>query len=277
MKVKTWILGAGAAALAVIGVSLSARSLNRLTFPGEVRRLTAILERLSKSNDLGTRPIHFTVVSGGYTSHLAEERGLCKEGKCQFFAQLNPYRQYRNGWDELIRQSYAFGDIQAWTFSTGTIAIPKATFRAYGNHTGYLACTVAHEIAHFKRDHIFQQSYHNDHNLKDDPEKDKNLKLKRFSREQELEADRDAADMLTRAGFPDRVCKEDIGFMHRSTGDGSTTADDSTHPGYEERLAAMERHYKARQGKPLPPVTGRAAQFSYDAGTNLLTMTPQRR
>ena len=31
-----------------------------------------------------------------------------------------------NGWDELIRQGYARGDIQAWSASSGTVVIPRA-------------------------------------------------------------------------------------------------------------------------------------------------------
>ena len=278
MPLKPSLLGLGAvltAGATVIAVNNTA--LGRSSYPEEVQQLAAILERLSQTNDLGSRPIHFMVVSGSYTSYLAEERGFCKEGKCRFFAQLNPYRDYANGWDELIRQSYAFGDIQGWTFSTGTIAIPQATFRAYGERTGYLACTVAHEIAHFKRDHIFKESYHKHHNLKGYSKKNKSTELMRFSRQQELEADRDAADMVALAGFSGRVCQDDIRFMHHSVGDGSATEDDSTHPGYEERLAAMKQHYDTRGAEPLSPVLGRPARLSYDPEDNLLTLTPHRR
>ena len=278
MQLKPWLLGLGALLTAgATALALSNTALGRSSYPEEVQQLATILERLSQTNDLGSRPIHFMVVSGSYTSYLAEERGFCKEGKCRFFAQLNPYRDYANGWDELIRQSYAFGDIQGWTFSTGTIAIPQATFRAYGERTGYLACTVAHEIAHFKRDHIFKESYHKHHNLKGYSEKNKNTELMRFSRQQELEADRDAADMVARAGLSGRVCQDDIRFMHHSVGDGSATEDDSTHPGYEERLAAMKQHYDAREAEPLSPVLGRPARLSYDPEDNLLTLTPHRR
>jgi predicted Zn-dependent protease len=136
---------------------------------------------------------------------------------------------------------------------------------------------VAHEIAHFKRDHIFKESYHKHHNLKGYSEKNKNTELMRFSRQQELEADRDAADMVARAGLSGRVCQDDIRFMHHSVGDGSATGDDSTHPGYEERLAAMKQHYDTRGAEPLSPVLGRPARLSYDPEDNLLTLTPHRR
>ena len=245
--------------------------------PQEIQSLRAVLERLSRHNDLGDRPINFMVVAGPYAAAAAQERGFCKPDNCHFFAHLNPYRQYNNGWNELMRQAYAFGDIQAWTFSTGTIAIPQATFRAYGDHKGYLACTLAHEIAHFKRDHVFRESYHHAHNLDDVDEARKTIERMRYSRKQELEADRDAADMVARAGFPARACQSDITFSYRSTGDGSATTDDSTHPGYDDRLAAMTKHYDALETKPLQPETGPAAVMRYDSDANLLVVLPQKR
>ena len=249
----------------------------RASEPKEIQTLRAVLERLSRHNNFGHRPINFMVVAGPYAASAAEERGFCKPDNCDFFAHLNPYRQYNNGWNELMRQAYAFGDIQAWTFSTGTIAIPQATFRAYGDHNGYVACTLAHEIAHFQRDHVFRKSYHEHHNLKDGDEKVKKIELMRFRQQQELEADRDAAEMVARAGFPGRVCQNDISFSHRSTGDGSTTTDDSTHPGYEDRLAAMTKHYAALEKEPVLAESGPAALMRYDHNANLLTVLPQSR
>lgn len=249
----------------------------RASEPNEIQTLRAVLERLSRHNDLGHRPINFMVVAGPYAAAAAEERGFCKPENCDFYAHLNPYREYNNGWNELMRQAYAFGDIQAWVFSTGTIAIPQATFRAYGDQYGYVACTLAHEIAHFQRDHVFRESYHNHHNLKDGDEKVKKIELMRFRRQQELEADRDAAEMVARAGFPGRICQNDISFSHRSTGNGSATKDDSTHPGYEDRLAAMTKYYDALEKKPVDTQSGPAALIRYHHNSNLLTVLPQGR
>lgn len=249
----------------------------RASEPQEIKTLRAVIERLSRHNDLGHRPINFMVVSGPYAAAAAEERGFCKPDNCHFFSHLNPYRQYNNGWNELMRQAYAFGDIQAWTFSTGTIAIPQATFRAYGDHNGYVACTVAHEIAHFKRDHVFRESYHHHHNLNGADEESKDKERMRYSRDQELEADRDAAEMVARAGFPARTCQNDITFSYRSTGDGSATTDDSTHPGYDDRLAAMTKHYDALEKTPVKAESGPAAVMRYDSDANLLVVLPQSR
>lgn len=245
--------------------------------PAEVRSLEAVLRRLSQGNDLGSEPMHFMVGSGSFTAQLAAQRGLCKPEECTLFAQLNPYRHYGNGWDELIRQGYALGDIQAWSASSGTVVIPRATFRAYGRHSGYLACTVAHEIAHIRRHHIFQQSYHVHHHLRDQSEESRNRGEMKRSRDFELEADRDAATMLARAGYPHRICERELEFMARSIGDGSATEEDSTHPGYEERVAAMRRHYEALKAQPPVAQAGTRATYTYNRDDNLLTLNPQSR
>jgi predicted Zn-dependent protease len=151
--------------------------------------------------------------------------------------------------------------------------LPRATFRAYGSRTEYLACTVAHEISHYLRQHIFKQSYYKHHNLSESDDKKAETELRRWGREQELEADRDAADMLARAGYPARVCQHEIDFMHRSVGDGSKTEETSTHPGYEERLAAIRSHYDELEKKTIKPQMGAAAVFEYDPVDNYLTVS----
>ena len=245
--------------------------------PAEVRTLEGVLRRLAQGNDLGPQPLTFMVGSGSYTAQLAGQRGLCKPDQCDLFAQLNPYQRYGNGWDELMRQGYALGDIQGWSASSGTVVIPRAAFRAYGPRLGYLACTVAHEIAHIRRHHLFQQSYHLHHNLHGQGEQGKKLGEMKRSRELELEADREAATMLARAGYPARICQHELEFMARSIGDGSITEPESTHPGYEERLAAMRAHYDAMEQQPPAAEPSTRISTSYSRSDNLLTLTPQPR
>lgn len=268
---------AGLALVGVVTAGIAGMSLWARRAPEEVRTLEAVLRRLAQGNDLGQQPLAFMVGSGSYTAQLAFQRGLCKPDQCDMFAQLNPYQHYGNGWDELMRQGYALGDIQAWSASSGTVVIPRAAFRAYGPRIGFLACTVAHEIAHIRRHHIFQQSYHRNHNLHGQSEQVIKLAEMKRSRELELEADREAATMLTRAGYPARLCQQELEFMARSIGDGSITEPESTHPGYEERLAAMRAHVDALEKQPPAPEPGSRISTSYSRSDNLLTVTPQPR
>ena len=61
-------------------------------------------------------------------------------------------------------------DIGAWSTSSGTIEVPRTAFRIYGRHTGWLACTVAHEIAHIQRNHVFQASYYANNTMRSAPD-----------------------------------------------------------------------------------------------------------
>ena len=265
---RPWARPLGLAAIGVAGLVVAVHALWQQQLPPEVRTLQAVLNSLSRGNNLGNEPVAFMVGSGGYTAQLAEQRGLCKANRCEFFTQLNPFRTYGNGWDELIRQGYALGDIQAWSASSGTVVITQASFRAYGSHLGFLACTVAHELAHLKHHHIFEQSYHDSHNLRGLPKQQRALENFKRARLQELEADRDAATMLARAGYPDRICEQGLMFFHRSVGDGSITEPESTHPGYEERLAAMRAHDDVIEKQPpTTEVSSRSASATTAATT----------
>lgn len=97
------------------------------------------------------------------------------------------------------------------------------------------------------------------------------------SRELELEADREAATMLARAGYPARICQHELELMARSIGDGSITEPESTHPGYEERLAAMRAHYDAMEQQSPAAEPSTRISTSYSRADNLLTLTPQPR
>jgi predicted Zn-dependent protease len=96
-----------------------------------------------------------------------------------------------------------------------------------------------------------------------------------LSRQHELEADRDSADMMARAGYKGRICQQGMEFLHRSNGDGSATEPDFTHPGYEERMKAIRQHYDALEKKPVKPQRSTSGSFRFDAADSLLTFSPK--
>ena len=83
--------------------------------------------------------------------------------------------------------------------------MPRTAFRIYGRHTGWLACTVAHEIAHIQRNHVFQASYYANNTMRSAPDQKQEELTYAKSRQQELEADRDSAVMMARAGYDGRI------------------------------------------------------------------------
>ncbi len=70
---------------------------------------------------------------------------------------------------------------------------------------------------------------------------------------------------------------DDLAFMARSIGVASITEPGSTHPGYEERLAAMRTFYDVIEKQPPTAEVSTRVSFRYNRSDNLLTLTPQPR
>lgn len=92
---------------------------------------------------------------------------------------------------------------------------------------------------------------------------------------------------MPRAGFKGRVCLDELVFFYKSSGDGRITEKDSTHPGFEERYAALRAHYERREkeqaeakakGTTAAYLIPRATpgSFRYEPEANLLSFTPRQ-
>lgn len=273
-------LGLTALALGLVALGVGAWRQTHPPLPAEYQTLQAVVGRLAAHNALGTSPIGLSINNGSYAGTLAEMRGYCKEASCDFYAQLNPYKSYGKDWDEIGRQSYTLGDIGAWSTSSGTIEVPRTAFLIYGRHTGWLACTMAHEIAHIQRNHVFQASYYANNTIRSAPDKKQEELNYAKSRQQELEADRDSAVMMARAGYKGRICIDDLVFLHKSSGDGSATEPDSTHPGYDERIKELAAFYDKLEKEPPAKSSAKASatpgHFTYSPADNLLSFVPSK-
>jgi hypothetical protein len=267
-------IGRTALALGLVALSVGAWRQAHPSRPAEYQTLEAVVRRLAAHNSLGTSPIGLSINNGSYASTLAEMRGYCKEEACAFYAQLNPYKSYGKDWDEISRQSYTLGDIGAWSSSSGTIEVPRASFRIYGRHSEWLSCTIAHEIAHIQRNHIFLASYYANNTIRPIEEAKKEKLNYAKSREQELEADRDSAVMMWRSGYKGHICVDELVFLHKSSGDGSATEPDSTHPGYDERIKKLANFYAKLEKNPPTITNGTPGQFAYNSADNLLSFIP---
>ena len=220
------------------------------------------LPKVSFSNT--PKALGLTINNDSYAATLAQMRGYCKEAACDFYAQLNPYK------------SYTLGDIGAWSTSTGTIEVPRTAFRIYGRHTGWLGCTVAHEIAPIQRNHISLASYYASNTIRSAPEKKKEELNNAKPRQQELEADRDSALMMARAGYKGRICIDDLVFLHNSSGDGCATEPDSNHLGYDERIKELAAFYAKLEKEPPAKSSATPGHFTYSPADNLLSFVPSK-
>ena len=106
-------------------------------------------------------------------------------------------------------------------------------------------------------------------------EKEERKKLSyTISRESEKAADRKACLFLFNAGYSLSSCTDSIIFGHFSSGDGEETKEDSTHPGYEERLKAMEEYVKQLENKSSNTKELTVGKIIFDENQNFIKYRP---
>ena len=97
--------------------------------------------KIALESDLGNRDIRFSIGSGIYMQHRAEELGLCEKDGCFYYRNLNPYKNYKkvNGvnLNELLKQSYLFNGIEAYAWND-VVWLSKSSFLTYSGRTDYL-------------------------------------------------------------------------------------------------------------------------------------------
>ena len=190
--------------------------------PSEYKIIKRIVNNLVQHNDLGNRPIRFTIIAGLYTEWRASDLKLCKEDNCRYYSELNPFisHQGKGGRDinEAIRQSYLYNGTEAYASPNGTITLARSTFPIYKNKEEFLACTIAHELTHFLSNHSFNKSILEGIQAKGLQKKDRELIGKLISREQEKEADKGSIKMTFNAGYPLDTCLKKEEFRSRIEG-----------------------------------------------------------
>ncbi len=217
---------------------------SQLLMPKEYKVLKSTVNKLAENNTLGDRPITFTIVSGSYTTWMAEELDLCKEKDCSFYEHLNPFKEHKGSSSrniqEAIRQSYLFGGVDASSFPNGIITISQSSFPTYGKRNDFLSCTIAHEIAHFLSNDVFSNSLKVSKKNRDLDDEEKELLEMKVSRESEKEADAKATEMVFNSGYAAETCLKEIDFLYKISGIGDITHEKSSHPGYEQRMLSIK-------------------------------------
>ena len=242
--------------------------------PQEYQEVLAIVDRLASANNLGDNELAFTIVAGDYAEWKAMELGLCKDDQCSYFGSLNPFVQHRGEIKEIIRQAYLYGDISGSAHSNGTIELPRVAFRLYGSRRDYLSCTIAHEIAHARDAHLFEQTAAYSSASINMSEDQKTLLDYSLNREFELIADQKAWEMMTRAGYPLDTCVHGLTFMHKSAGDGRETEPDFTHPGVKERTEKLSAYIEDHKDN-LTAEAATKGRWVYEPDLNLLRFIPE--
>ena len=267
------------------------RNNSTLFMPKEYKTIKKLVNKIASKNYLGDREIPFFIGSGSFMEFRAKELGLCKEEDCWYFNNLSPYKKYKNfqgvNINELVKQSYLFNGIEAYAWK-GIVWLSQSTFRTYGEGNNFLICTIGHELAHvIFNDHIEQNIKLSDKlnefkNVKGTKLKNENIeeekKLLEFelSRESEKKADNNAAKMIINAGYPKETCIEELTFLTQSSRLSTETENDSTHPGFLERIDSLKKFvdgYKyVEKNKGLKPYKWK---WIYDRKLKLLRFKPQ--
>lgn len=244
--------------------------------PAEYQTIKRIVDRLAASNDLGSRPLLFTVVTGSKAAWLAQELGLCKDDACNYYAQLNPFKRYGGKTDEIVRQSYLHGSINGYAGPSGTLQISRKLFRVFDNRDDLLMCPLAGLIAQTADHHDFQMTRAQSADLQGKSDDEQALIKAQYSRYYGHLTDRKAYDMSLRAGYASGTCFDAIQFVHRMNGDGASTQDDSSYLGFDDRMSFLKEYAasedSARQIKAKRSTLG---TWEYSPSLNYLKFTPQ--
>ena len=247
--------------------------------PVEYSILKSILKRLALSNDLGEETIYFIINSGSYANWMAMEIDICDQGDCTFFRGLNPFKLYRgvnqHEINEIIRQSFLLGRIEASAAPNNNVFFSRSTFKVIDNRKDILAFIMAHEISHILQDTSFVNSLQESKRGRKLETKDRKNLAYKISRDSEISADKQACSILYNANYPLDTCTDAIKFGHKESGDGEETKDDSTHPGYEDRIKSMESYKAELLRKGQDENTFNFGVIEYDREMNFLQYSPK--
>ena len=242
--------------------------------PYEYKRIKTAVDRLARNNNLGNRKIVFTITPGSEGYYLAQQMYLCEKDECNTYGRINPFKTYEDDQlNELNRQSYLWGLSNAFASPNGTISIARTSFKVSDN-LGYLACQLAHEIAHVKLNHQFEHSYKLAQIKTKGADEIKTIGYQ-LRRQDELEADREGARMVIRAGFPSDTCIRSFNFSARSRGHYHEDKANSTHPGHTVRVTQLANFIEKNKDQiVVGKMRQRSHRWSYSRQLNALTFIP---
>lgn len=245
--------------------------------PLEYIKIKTVVSRIAATNNLGKNPLLFTVVPGAYASKIAESLRLCEKDNCNYYGQINPYKLYSPQINEILRQSFLYGDINAWAHPQGTIELTLQAVRIFGTNEEYLACTLAHELSHVTKHSSYEQSKEISLRTPTPSINDEAKKLieAAVARDHELKSDKDAFIMTVRAGYAKDACILGLEFLHRASGDGSSTEPTSTHPGVEDRISALKTYSDTPDSQlEIDKVEKTHGVWEYNPNMNFLKFSP---
>ena len=270
---KLLILGMTIVPISLPSISKEVASNDFGNMPTEYLQILEIVNRIALSNDLGKKKLSFTINAGAHAGLLGMNHSG-NEDSFYYYSSLNPYKKYDDPIAaEIIRQAVIYGNWNASAYPNGTIAISYASFRL-ASHVE-IACTIAHEIAHVIESHSFEESME----LGDFAgvalvnQEDLSLSQRQLSRRYEKLADSRAWVLLNNAGYPPNACVSTLVALHKSAGTGSPTTPLSTHPGFHDRMDALQKFISRHSSSSVRRQEKHFEEpnFSFDPDLSMLT------
>ena len=81
--------------------------------------------------------------------------------------------------------------------------------------------------------------------------------------------------MIMNLGSSKDTCLKAYDFLAKHEGQGEETKEDGSHPGYEDRYAAIENFLKTYKPNPDRKIEGTKGKWKYNRDLNTLVFTPE--
>ncbi len=249
--------------------------------PKEYKVIKKLVNKIAYKNYLGVDNINFSIITGGHAVYLSKQLGICKEEDCYYIQNLNPFKTYKNlkgfNLNEILNQSYLLNGLEAYAWSSGTIQISRSTFPFFGNRKDFIGCVISHELAHLKKEHVFEKGREYHEELKSNKsnisltDSDKLHIERKIDRQFEKEADQIASQMMNLAGYRKELCLDALKNYGIREAFEYDTSLESTHPGYKERVNALEEFIKSNLADKKQIIqVKRKWKWKYDRKNNYL-------
>ncbi len=248
--------------------------------PKEYQKIQSITNQLAAQNDLGDRPISFSIIAGYHAGLLAKELKICASNGCYFYEKLNPFITYKGAHayeiNEAIRQANLSQSVEGRAWGNGTILISRSTFRVLEGRRHFLACLISHELHHFLANHIFDASFQANQQARGLDTEQRKLVTMEIRRASEVDAYNGSTMMLVNTGHAANTCLKSVEYSMVLSGHAPETTPTSTHPGFEEvtrKMQAFIDDLEANRRDVKPRKTNGKWRFNRHA--NFLSYIPQ--
>ena len=255
-----------------------------ILIPSEYKKIKTIVEKIAKANYLGKNDIRFSITTGSHAVFLSKELGICKEDDCYYIRNLNPFQKHEsiNGisLNQIINQSNLYNGLEAYAWSAGVIEISKSSFPFIGNNESHLSCLISHELAHLLKNHRHKKLVDfskelqiiGSNKISENQKKDIGYSIER---KLELEADQIASKMIYLAGYDKYSCLFALKEWGVREAYELESNNESTHPGYHERIDSLENFIEKNLSKDLKKISNKNKwAWEYNRRKNILIFKP---